>query len=489
MLHFVQIVLVAASLAFSSASFANVVLSDPSTWPIPGMGVLNNDGTYNVDPHNGWSDGNGFCAFNHVSNVEYVGAIPKANGTGFDVLCRNPNNGATSWYSISAVPVNSENCTGVDPSLPGRCFLAPPDACEGFPQNWQYGEISIVNPDGSETVFCGENYNADNYECSNVLGYVDGLQLCADDRDSCEASGGFYGIITSDPDEINNATCYPSSTADNIPTCDFDEAVQVYVNDLGEGSYGCTPASPPVEDDPTTTPPEEADTDGDGIPDKDDPDIDGDGVNNSIDPDIDGDGLVNEDDPTPDGDGIDGAVDGGGSCAQRPSCTGDAIQCALLFQSFSARCEAAVGNQNLENIASGIDGLGSGLSDINTGVSNVASGIGALNQTVGQGNSILGEIRDALDFSGGLGTEFDADGNKLTDSVIDEGDTDLSTIFNNVFSTSGAAGSCPADATLQMTSLTIPVPFTFLCQFASLIRPLVLIMFGFSSFNILMRAF
>ena len=46
---------------------------------------------------------------------------------------------------------------------------------------------------------------------------------------------------------------------------------------------------------------EKDDTDGDGIPNKDDLDIDGDGQINSIDPDADGDGTPDAEDETPGG--------------------------------------------------------------------------------------------------------------------------------------------------------------------------------------------
>ncbi len=54
------------------------------------------------------------------------------------------------------------------------------------------------------------------------------------------------------------------------------------------------------------------DTDGDGIPDKDDGDIDGDGKSNGKDGDADGDGIRNEDDPSPHG--PDSHCDGSGKC-------------------------------------------------------------------------------------------------------------------------------------------------------------------------------
>lgn len=57
--------------------------------------------------------------------------------------------------------------------------------------------------------------------------------------------------------------------------------------------------NPGSEDKPTGDDPFDPnkDTDGDGIPDGNDPDIDGDGIPNDEDPDIDGDGIPNEDDP------------------------------------------------------------------------------------------------------------------------------------------------------------------------------------------------
>lgn len=65
------------------------------------------------------------------------------------------------------------------------------------------------------------------------------------------------------------------------------------------------------------------DTDGDGIPDSEDPDIDGDGIPNEEDPDIDGDGVPNDEDDDDDGGGDDGAgidsIDFGSGGNQSPN--------------------------------------------------------------------------------------------------------------------------------------------------------------------------
>ena len=77
------------------------------------------------------------------------------------------------------------------------------------------------------------------------------------------------------------------------------------------------------------------DTDGDGVPDVEDPDIDGDGIPNDEDPDQDGDGN----DETPEEKARDkGQASGGDSCVSPPTCSGDAIACMQVKLQWRIDC-------------------------------------------------------------------------------------------------------------------------------------------------------
>lgn len=105
-------------------------------------------------------------------------------------------------------------------------------------------------------------------------------------------------------------------------------------------------------------PPPQSDADGDGVPDDDDAfpndpnesaDTDGDGVGDNEDfaPDDATDGA---DDGT--GDETDNQAGGGGTCAAPPSCAGDGIACATLYQQWETRCA-------IDRLAAGLNGDGS----------------------------------------------------------------------------------------------------------------------------------
>jgi hypothetical protein len=352
---------------------------------------------------------------------------PCADGEEYVGSTDNTANGAQCQPGLEPPPTDL-NCT---------------ENTTGLPQ-WGETKIAFV-PNGSETgqmtSFCTPAYSKDDQECQNVMGYFNGHQLCADDKDACEASGGTYGAVGHGSD-ISTAVCIPQDYADDVPTCEFD-TVQVALNSDGSGGFVCaSPITDPQDDDPVDGDrPQEPDIDNDGTPDKDDPDMDGDGIPNGSDSDADGDGVPDVDDGEIGGEGEENSVSGGGNCASRPQCVGDPIECAVLFQSWSTRC-------NIEELS--------------------------------------GQLGGDLDFDpeeGPLTGEGDGE-------VPDDGDTDLSSDLTGILSTSGPAGSCPADQVMNLgIAGSINVPYTFLCDFASKIRPLVLLVFGFLGFRIGMRGF
>lgn len=90
---------------------------------------------------------------------------------------------------------------------------------------------------------------------------------------------------------------------------------------------------------PSTDPTNDGnDSDGDGLPDGSDPDVDGDGIPNSEDPDIDGDGVPNTEDLDPGGEDKESSAYTDDDCIVRPTCDGDAIQCAQLMEFYRLRC-------------------------------------------------------------------------------------------------------------------------------------------------------
>lgn len=382
----------------------------------------------------------------------YTDECSHLNGTGdsgwiieYGTTCEfisGPNNGALGLVG--------QNGTSWD------CLADAP--CDGYDQNWWDQDLDTGNGQ-----FCTPLYNEDDNECTNVQGYIgdqdQNIQVCIDDQVDCEANGGTYGFFGVGEDA--QAVCIPSDYASDIPDCDQSTVVTV---DSGPGSYAfacSSPVSPPLEGDPTENPYTENDTDGDGIPDNDDPDIDGDGIPNGSDPDIDGDGVPNADDG--DQTGSLGTVSGGGSCTSRPRCSGDAIQCAIVYQAWESRCATE-----------------RGLSSVNSNLGGIRSELGAVNTN-------LGAIGDALTDTG------DQDWTPIADQLPTETlseDIDTSGWFDDLFSVTGAAGSCPTPPDLNFSLIgNVAASYQPLCDLASTIRPFVILLFGLSATRIVLRAF
>lgn len=120
------------------------------------------------------------------------------------------------------------------------------------------------------------------------------------------------GCMMSPIFNANNGTTQWEPTG---TTCTVDPDNQPILDSDSDGT--------PDDDDAYPTDPDEsADSDGDGV-----------GDNNDHSPDDPDDGA---DDGT--GDETDNTASGGGTCAAAPSCSGDGIACATLFQQWKARC-------------------------------------------------------------------------------------------------------------------------------------------------------
>ena len=339
------------------------------------------------------------------------------------------------------------------------CYT-PVDPCEANPNapecqacyplqsdQWSTDLAQIYGYDDEE--FCTPEYLSDEQECQNVLGYANDAQVCIDDQESCTAQGGSYGTIAYG-DGTPEAVCIPADYGDDVPTCDIG-TVNVVIPELDGFGFACSePLDPPLPDDPTDEDVIDQDTDGDGVPDRSDPDIDGDGIPNSQDPDIDGDGVPNEDETDSDNNG---QVSGGLTCSSRPSCSGDPVNCSIVLQTWSTRCEA-------KEIGQGIDRLQA---------------------------AVLG-MKEALET--GLSADgFDPNAEAISDSEPSQDTFDFSSDISNIYNQGGATGSCPADTIVNTSFGQIAIPWTMLCEFASTIRPLVIFLFGLAAFRMTMRAF
>lgn len=296
---------------------------------------------------------------------------------------------------------------------------------------WIYSSLTIGDQDHGSCIYTFPNN--DQEDCELPLGSVtyngETEVVCADDRDQCANAGGYWGTWGEAGSEVTG--CVPGDFGDGLPTCDSSGA---FVADAESGSFVCESPLQQLPDLPNINDPNSIDTDGDGTPDKNDDDIDGDGIANGSDPDRDGDGIANEDDLTPDGEEEEeSSVEGGVDCQVAPRCSGDAIQCSILYQVWKGRCEAEKESEE---------------------------------DTVTEASVQSGNEPGQL-FS----------------------DVDLTNDIDGFLNQTGIAGTCPAPETLILMGTTVEVPYTAFCDFATLVRPFVVFLFGFIGFRIVMRAF
>ena len=275
--------------------------------------------------------------------------------------------------------------------------------------------------------------STDQEDCSNALGTVEyngqSHVICGDDVDECTASGGSWGTWGSGG--VVQTGCLSGDYADDLPTC---SSSGVFVADADTGSFVCeSPEGLP--DVPNQEPGTQPDDDDDGTPNRNDSDIDGDGLVNSQDSDQDGDGIPDVDDPTPQGEQeSENEVSGGGGCDVAPNCQGDAIQCAILYQTWKTRCLAQ-------------EETGSDESD-------------EIDQEVA--NQDVGDL------------------------YVEE---DITTYFTDVFNPTQETANCPAPDQLTVAGATIEISYQLFCDLAGYVRPIVLLLFSLISARIIFRAF
>lgn len=257
---------------------------------------------------------------------------------------------------------------GPDPgsTLLSQCAAAYPS------QPWRIASFPMSCGGGSlQTRHRCQYWNdPGNSPCSELEIWNQDLQQCGDPPTDCtEKEGQDAGIIENSPTPPGyELQCFGEcavEAAEFFQRTDNDNWVIAYryTGQLcGPGDPLGEPDVPPGEEGPPAvqpnTPP---DTDNDGIPDSNDSDIDGDGLPNSEDEDTDGDGNPDINDPSPGGPGEQEPASSahvGLNCAQSPSCSGDAIQCAQLVELHRLRCAGSLDASDITDMVNDLDGLG-----------------------------------------------------------------------------------------------------------------------------------
>jgi hypothetical protein len=311
---------------------------------------------------------------------------------------------------------------------------------------------------GEKSSWCGPDLdNPKPKDCQNVLGYVNDKQICGDAKDQCDAEGGTFGAVNGEE------VCLPSDYGDDLPTC---EAGTFMVSEDG-GGFACEPVEKPDEP-PEPEQPDESDIDDDGIPDKDDPDMDGDGIPNSEDGDIDGDGVANGDDGEPEGPGEEESSVSGGSCEERPSCKGDAVECATMLQVWMLRCEdgkaVLEGECGAEPTCEG-DAVDCAIlkSDWRT-------------RCAGQEGAAL---QDML-------SDFQAENSPAR---IDQGNEEFDQMVDDIFEQPETTSACPSPLSINLVGRDYTFQYEKFCAVAEQVRPVILMAASIIGFGILMRPF
>ena len=396
----------------------------------------------------------------------------------------------------------------------GSCQVPPPEF--DCPEGWTKDSITI---NGTEHNTCSPPLEDD---CEVILGYAGNTPICAAENEvnQCLAEGGSYQFSGMAPTCVFNDV----DTDTNAPPFEECGSGAVYVINEGCQVIFDDPEDlfDPAEDTdgdgiPNT---QDSDIDGDGIPNSSDTDVDGDGIPNSSDNDIDGDGVLNQNDGDMDGDGLDNGSDndidgdgtnndvdtdddgdgvedgddyepggppaeeeegteeeqsvtGGGSCEEgnRPNCDGkEPILCAIAIQAWETRC-------NLED-------------------DKVEGGNACDDDFVCEGDAITCYMAEQQFKSACWASELDPadlesrpEITENTVAALDEGDTDLSQIFDGVFNQAYTGGACPSPDTLNVAGATLEIKYQAFCDFADMLRPLILFFFSLAAFRIVLRAF
>lgn len=253
------------------------------------------------------------------SNANYYADQIQAQGTATYIEYTHTSN-SIDYYTVWYVPNFGNPCSEGLYDQESQSCPVDPESCLGA------GDPSgSVWDSQSESCSCPEG-------TTDYLDPSDASYSCVADLEECTSSSeGFQGYFN------NTAVCsYNSGCAEGESGGYVNGNWQCVADSCDGGTYINGACISPEELTPNKNGEVTSkDTDGDGIPDSSDGDIDGDGIPNGSDDDIDGDGVLNVDDLSNE---KESSASGGNSCDAAPSCSGDAIDCAILQQQWLTRC-------------------------------------------------------------------------------------------------------------------------------------------------------
>jgi hypothetical protein len=209
------------------------------------------------------------------------------------------------------------------------------------------GQFAQENPDQLDPDEYTNVDTEDPFYCNNSTydGTEDGTCIDynhPDNEGGCSQHGKSFGTVDYGFGQITG--CFGGGQTGYEPEADLDGDGIVNDDDPDIDGDGILNDDDPDENGDGIN--EKKDTDGDGIPDTKDSDIDGDGIPNGQDTDKDGDGIPNEDDQTPEGDGQ--SEGQASTCAKRPTSSGDKQLAAIHQQLWLNRCSGDP-NKKLED--------------------------------------------------------------------------------------------------------------------------------------------
>lgn len=354
------------------------------------------------------------------------------------------------FETISGLPFQRSYSTG---PLSGVCVYSDEEPACNIPEGTEQRletSLSLTQVCSSNCIFTNPKKQIGGYdEAGNLRWFADYTstgQYCDDPngessrpfKDFTDDNDCYLGVDGKKYCGVpNNSPCPNYVTVDGTKYC--REPDEQEPDSDGDGS--------PDSSDPDPTNP---DTDGDGIPDGSDPDptnpdTDGDGTPDGEDPDNDNNGIP-DDEENPEGES---SSYGEGSCVPgekriEPECSSDMdiIQCGILLETWRQRCDEKERHEDFIGTDDfrGSDSLTDGDNPDNTITSKEVSFSGFL---------------DGLDDSG---------------------------------SGFGGARSCPPDKQISLGFGSITLPFTYICQWAEKIRPLIIALGWLSAGLIALKA-
>lgn len=267
-----------------------------------------------MDSSRGWFHGVRHLVFGLIALAAFVPASAWA-------ACTNPNGNGITWYCADEGEAYAKAHT-LPPKYPG---LNP-------------GPIIVQRASSGFTYNARHQYPNGEVISAGSASWLEGQE--------CSTRQPLTGLYQDGDPNTSDAVCDNGCLMDSVLVIEPDGSSETQWQATGAV---CTE---------TDAPPPQADADGDGVPDDTDAfpndpnesaDTDGDGTGDNEDfaPEDPTDGV---DDGT--GDETDNQAGGGGTCGAPPSCSGDGIACATLYQQWETRCA-------IDRLAAGLNGDGS----------------------------------------------------------------------------------------------------------------------------------